>query len=109
ALFECYIKSHSTPAQGCPGRKYSRWSRVGRMSRLMDRLIADGAGTGSLVAVARERRLFRGFKPISPSWVDETALALLGRALERTEPVSLNLLYPAPAGDVSVLLAAQVL
>ena len=68
-------------------------------------------GTGTLVQIARQGRLVlngvEGARRVDLSWVDEAALALVQAALERRK--TLHLVYPAPAGQVSVLLAAQIL
>ncbi|MFD1935140.1 hypothetical protein ACFSKW_27070 [Nonomuraea mangrovi] len=65
----------------------------------------------SLVGIARQGRLARDYgngpKAVGLSEVDETALALIDLAAERRK--NLALVYPAPAGEVSVLLAAQLL
>jgi hypothetical protein len=74
---------------------------------LWDLELTRRAGAATLVAIAREGRLWRGFSRICPTWVDATALAILDAALNKHRTVSI--LYPAAAGDVSVLLAAQVL
>jgi len=47
------------------------------------------------------------FQRLSLGWVDETALVLAGAATMRGK--ALDLVYPAPAGEVSTLLAAQLL
>lgn len=66
---------------------------------------------GSLVAVAREGRLTRetrlGSVRVGLTLVDEAVLALVDLATQRRRNVTF--VYPAPAGEVSVLLAAQVL
>jgi hypothetical protein len=64
-------------------------------------------GPGSLVAVAKEGRLKRASLRVGLCPVDEAALALVDLALKRGRNISI--VYPAPAGDVSVLLAAQIL
>ena len=65
----------------------------------------------SLVRIARERRLVlehsHGPHWVDLCWVDEVALALIDLAREHDE--SLTIVYPAPAGQVAVLLAAQLL
>jgi hypothetical protein len=64
-----------------------------------------------LVTIARERRLVledsRGPRWVDLCWVDEVALALIDLSISRGQ--SLDLVYPAPAGQVAVLLAAQLL
>ncbi|PZF83938.1 hypothetical protein [Jiangella anatolica] len=65
----------------------------------------------TLVRIARERRLVlddgRGPKWVDLCWVDEVALVLIDMANTRRE--DLTIVYPAPAGQVAVLLAAQLL
>jgi hypothetical protein len=65
----------------------------------------------SLVSIARERRLVlddgHGPRWVDLCWVDEVALALIDLAVRRGQGV--DLVYPAPAGGVAVLLAAQLL
>lgn len=73
----------------------------------MDLALVALEGPGSLVAVAREGRLKRGSVRVGLCPVDEAALALVDRTLQRRR--SISIVYPAPAGDVSVLLAAQIL
>jgi hypothetical protein len=67
--------------------------------------------TGSLVSIAREGRLSleRNGRPVAVQLtpLDESALALVDLALTKKKRV--NFLYPAPAGEVSVLLAAEIL
>jgi hypothetical protein len=68
-------------------------------------------GAGSLAAIGREGRLTRqsrgGAVRVELAAVDETVLALVDLALERRQ--NITILYPAPAGEVSVLLAGQIL
>lgn len=64
-------------------------------------------GEGSLAQIAEERRLLLDEQPVSLTWVDRAALALTEAAIRENE--DLHLLYPASAGKVSVLLAAQIL
>lgn len=68
-------------------------------------------GATSLVRIARDRRLVleddRGPRRVDLCWVDEVALALIDRAVARGR--SIDLVYPAPAGQVAVLLAAELL
>ena len=65
----------------------------------------------ALVRIARERRLVledgRGPQWVDLCWVDEVALSLIDLAHARRE--DLTIVYPAPAGQVAVLLAAQLL
>jgi len=68
-------------------------------------------GPGNLVSAARDGRLAieRGAEHcrIDLNWVDEAALALVDAAIKRR--VNITFAYPAPAGEVSALLAAQIL
>lgn len=68
-------------------------------------------GPGSLVAIGREGRLIRqtsmGSVRVELAAVDETVLALVDLALQRRR--SVTIVYPAPAGEVSVLLAGEIL
>lgn len=68
-------------------------------------------GAGTLVQIGREGRLLRvglsGPARVGLSWVDEAALALVEATVSAGR--NLALVYPAPAGDVAVLLAAQIL
>ena len=63
-----------------------------------------------LVQVAREGRLVRRFEGaplrVDLSWVDEAAVALADAAATRNR--NLTLVYPAPAGQLGVLMAAQI-
>ena len=63
------------------------------------------------MAIARDRRLVledrRGPEWVDLCWVDEVALALIDLAVARHEGI--YLVYPAPAGQLGVLLAAQLL
>jgi hypothetical protein len=90
----------STPGTGAADA-VRPWDAV-----LLDDLVPTG-----LVAIARDRRLVledrRGPEWVDLCWVDEVALALIDRAVARREGISL--VYPAPAGQLSVLLAAQLL
>ncbi len=65
----------------------------------------------SLVAIGRDRRLAlddgHGAKFVDLCWVDEVALALIDLAVARGQGI--DLVYPAPAGQVAVLLAAELL
>ena len=65
----------------------------------------------SLISIARQGRLVREGPNISQrvhiNAVDECVLTLVD--LARTKRRNICILYPAPAGDVSVLLAAQLL
>ncbi|MDA8312464.1 MAG: hypothetical protein M0Z46_18015 [Actinomycetota bacterium] len=80
-------------------------------SRPWDSLLIEHERTGTLVEIARQRRLVledgRGPQWVDLCWVDEAALALVDLAIRRGQGI--DLVYPAPAGSVAVLLAAQVL
>lgn len=77
----------------------------------IDIALVNLQGEISLVAIAREGRLSRqtrgGSVRVQLAAVDETVLALVELALEQGR--SITVVYPAPAGDVSVVLAAQIL
>lgn len=70
-----------------------------------------GLDNTALVRIARERRLLlddgHDRRWVDLCWVDEVALALIDLADAKRE--DLTLVYPAPAGEVAVLLAAQLL
>src|SRR6266487_5535941 len=76
-----------------------------------DSLLLERQDPTSLVSIARERRLVlddgHGPRWVDLCWVDEVALALIDLAMRRRQ--GLDLVYPAPAGEVAVLLAAQLL
>jgi hypothetical protein len=76
-----------------------------------DSALLDSEGPTSLVAIARGRRLVledsRGPRWVDLCWVDEVALALIDLARSRGQ--DLTIVYPAPAGQVGVLLAAELL
>ncbi len=76
-----------------------------------DRVLLERPAATSLVGIARQGRLVRRMSGaalhVSLGRVDEEALGLLETALAKRK--SIVFLYPAPAGEVSVLLAAQVL
>jgi hypothetical protein len=80
-------------------------------ARPWDELLLERQDAGSLVTIARDRRLVledsRGPRWVDLCWVDEAALALIDLAVDKGE--GLALVYPAPAGEVGVLLAAQLL
>lgn len=65
----------------------------------------------ALVRIARERRLVledgHGQQRVDLCWVDEVALALIDLANARRQ--DLTIVYPAPAGQVAVLLGAELL
>lgn len=77
----------------------------------LDAELLDGQAATSVVRIARQRRLVledgHGPQWVDLCWVDEVVLALIDLARERGE--SLTIVYPAPAGQVAVLLAAQLL
>jgi hypothetical protein len=72
---------------------------------------AEHRGAASLVRIGRERRLVlddgHGARSVDLCWVDEVVLALIAMAQATGE--SVTVVYPAPAGQVAVLLAAQLL
>jgi hypothetical protein len=76
-----------------------------------DKVLLQRPARTSLVGIARQGRLVRKVSGaalhVSLDRVDEEALGLLEAALAKRK--SIVFLYPAPAGEVSVLLAAQVL
>jgi len=90
----------STPTTGAVGAP-----------RPWDAVLLDEQDPTSLVAIARDRRLVlqdrRGPEWVDLCWVDEVALALIDLAVARHEGI--YLVYPAPAGQLGVLLAAQLL
>ena len=76
-----------------------------------DAVLLEHEAGASLVSIARGRRLVlqdaHGPHWVDLCWVDEAALALVDLAVRRGQGV--DLVYPAPAGSVAVLLAAQLL
>jgi len=72
---------------------------------------AECSDAASLVRIGRERRLVlddgRGAQRVDLCWVDEVVLALIAMAQSRGK--SVTVVYPAPAGQVAVLLGAQLL
>jgi hypothetical protein len=76
-----------------------------------DAAILEGQDAASLVRIARQRRLVledgHGPQWVDLCWVDEVVLALIDLAREHDK--GLTIVYPAPAGQVAVLLAAQLL
>ena len=76
-----------------------------------EKILVAGKGPGSLVWVAREGLLSRhvhgSYVEVGLSLVDESVLALVDLAIHRRS--SVTFVYPSPAGDVSMLLAAQIL
>jgi hypothetical protein len=76
-----------------------------------DTILLNEQDPAGLVAIARDRRLVledrHGPEWVDLCWVDEVALALIGLAVARRQ--GLDLVYPAPAGQLGVLLAAQLL
>ena len=77
----------------------------------LDATLLEDQALASLVRIARQRRLVleNGQRPrwVDLCWVDEVVLALIGLAREHDR--SITIVYPAPAGQVAVLLAAQLL
>src|SRR5438445_13881813 len=80
-------------------------------ARPWDVVLLEGKRGEGLVKIAREGRLGRnssqGFIRAHLSPVDESVLALVDRAIALRK--DLTIVYPAPAGDVCVLLAAEIL
>jgi len=76
-----------------------------------DETILEDHDTASLVRIGRERRLVledgHGPHRVDLCWVDEVVLALI--AMAQSRDLSITIVYPAPAGEVAVLLAAQLL
>jgi len=76
-----------------------------------DAALIESPDATSLVRIARQRRLVledgKGPQWVDLCWVDEVVLALIDLAREGNE--NLTIVYPAPAGQVAVLLAAQLL
>ncbi len=79
--------------------------------RPWDAELLDGQDPTSLVTIGRDRRLVleeaSGSRYVDLCWVDEVALALIDLAVAHRR--SIDLVYPAPAGQVAVLLAAELL
>lgn len=77
----------------------------------LDAALLEDQDPTSLVAIARQRRLMledaHGPRRVDLCWVDEVALELIDLSIRRGQGV--DLVYPAPAGQVAVLLAAQLL
>jgi hypothetical protein len=76
-----------------------------------DAALLEDQDTASLVRIGRERRLVledsHGPRRVDLCWVDEVVLALI--AMAQARDLSITIVYPAPAGEVAVLLAAQLL
>lgn len=76
-----------------------------------DSALLDSDDSTSLVTIARDRRLVledgQGPHRVDLCWVDEVALELIDLAQSRR--LDLAIVYPAPAGQVGVLLAAELL
>jgi hypothetical protein len=79
--------------------------------RPWDAQLLDAQEPTGLVSIARNRRFVledaHGPRWVDLCWVDEVALALIDLAVSRHR--SIDLVYPAPAGEVAVLLAAELL
>jgi hypothetical protein len=79
--------------------------------RSWDAALLDLEDPDGLVGIARERRLVledsAGPRWVDLCWVDEVALSLID--LTTVHRQDLTIAYPAPAGQVAVLLAAQLL
>lgn len=80
-------------------------------TRPWETILVDQKGRGSLVSVAREGRLSRYlsgvYVRVGLHLVDESVLALVDWALFNR--CNVTFVYPSPAGEVSALLAAQIL
>ena len=78
---------------------------------LWDAQLLETQHDSHLVRIGRDRRLVldegRGARHVDLCWVDEVALLLVDQAVARQR--NLDLVYPAPAGQVAVLLAAELL
>ncbi len=78
---------------------------------LWDAQLLETRHDSHLVRIGRDRRLVldegRGARHVDLCWVDEVALLLVDQAVARQR--NLDLVYPAPAGQVAVLLAAELL
>lgn len=89
----------------------NRLPEVQQVAEPLDLALVALEGPGSLVAIGRQGRLIRQTKTgsvrVELAAVDETVLALVDLALNRRR--SITIVYPAPAGEVSVLLAAEIL
>lgn len=76
-----------------------------------DETLLEDHDTASLVRIGRERRLVledgHGQQRVDLCWVDEVVLALI--AMAQSRDLSITIVYLAPAGEVAVLLAAQLL
>jgi hypothetical protein len=85
--------------------------RANQEIKPLDLALVSREGPGSLVAIGQEGRLMRktslGSVRVALSIVDETVLALVDLAMAFRH--NLTIVYPAPAGEVSVLLAAEIL
>ncbi len=79
--------------------------------RSWDSYLIEEQPPASLVGIAREGRLIRegegGPARSGLAWVDEAILALVDLVVDRRR--NLCLVYPTPAGEISVLIAAQLL
>ena len=82
-----------------------------RQTRLWEMALVDGKGPGSLVHMARQGRLAKlvggSYVTVGLNLLDESVLALIEIALAKRS--NITFVYPSPAGEVSVLLAAQIL
>jgi hypothetical protein len=105
-----------TDAAMAAARSLERTRRMGgsgaaEAEKPWDALLLEEQDPASLVAIARDRRLVlenrRGTEWVDLCWVDEVALALIDLAVSRRQGI--YLVYPAPAGQLGVLLSAQLL
>lgn len=74
---------------------------------LLESVLIERQQPGTLVKIAREMRLAMGGERIHLNWIDEASIALVEAAISRGR--NLTLVYPAPVGQVAVLLAGQIL
>ena len=74
---------------------------------LLESALIERQRSGTLVKIAREMRLAMGPERVHLSWIDEASIALVEAAISANR--NLTLLYPAPVGQVAVLLAGQIL
>jgi len=85
--------------------------RTNNSGQPWDQELLESQAATSLVKIARDRRLIledgHGPRRVDLCWVDEVALALIDRAVVQRR--SIDFVYPAPAGQVAVLLAAELL
>ena len=73
----------------------------------LESVLIERQKSGTLVNIAREMRLALDKQRVHLNWIDEASIALVEAAISRGR--NLTLVYPAPAGQVAVLLAGQIL